>query len=213
MISNELSDLRIVLLAAGFSTRMGRSKTLVTVRGVSLIRRTVAVLAQFAANNIVVVTSPRATRLRAELRGYPVTLLANPQRARGLSSSVMRALRETRYGTATLLLPADLGELKPRDIARLISRWRSAKRRVTARRLDGRASTPLILPKWLYPQARRLIGDVGLRALIAALPEEQRMLVELSSAVRDVDTPDDLAAARRARAPMIRVKSRLRYIR
>lgn len=213
MIQNELSGLRIVVLAAGFSTRMGRSKMLVTVRGVSLIRRTVAVLAQFSANSIVVVTSPRAPRLRAELRGYRVTLLANPQRARGLSSSVIRALRETRNGAATLLLPADLGELVPRDIARLISRWRSAKRRVTARRLDGRASTPLILPKWLYPQARRLVGDVGLQALIAALPEEQRMLVELSSAVRDVDTPGDLAAARRARAPMTRGKSQLRYIR
>lgn len=213
MIHVELSGLRIVVLAAGFSTRMGRSKALVTVRGVSLIRRTVAVLAQFAADDIVVVTSPRAARLRAELEGYPVTVLANPLRARGLSSSVIRALRETRYGAATLLLPVDLGELTPRDIARLISRWRTAKRRVAARRQDGRASTPLILPKWLYHRAQQLRGDVGLRALIAALPAEQCVLVELPSAVRDVDTSHDLAAARCARTPMIRGKSRTRYIR
>jgi molybdenum cofactor cytidylyltransferase len=206
MIRHELSGLRIVVLAAGFSTRMGRSKPLVTVRGVSLIRRTAAVLSPFAANKIVVVTSPRATRLRTELRGFPVTVLANPQRARGLSSSVIRGLRETRYGAATLLLPVDLGELMPRDIARLISRWRTAKRRVTALRLGGRASTPLILPKWLYPRARRLVGDVGLRALVAALPDEQRVLVELSSAVGDIDTPRDLAAARRSRSPLIRRK-------
>ena len=213
MIYDELSGLRIAVLAAGFSTRLGRSKTLATVRGVSLIRRTLAVLAPFAAGNIVVVTSPRATRLRTELRGFAVTVLANPQRARGLSSSVIRALRETRYGAATLLLPVDLGELAPRDIARLISRWRTAKRRVTARRLDGHASTPLILPKWLYPQARRLVGDVGLRALVATLPPDRRTLVELSSAVRDVDTPQDLAAARQARIDPIRGTSRVRYIR
>jgi molybdenum cofactor cytidylyltransferase len=196
MIYDDRSGLRIVVLAAGFSTRMGRSKALVTIGGVSLIRRTVAVLSQFATNNIVVVTAPRATRLRVELRGYPVTVITNSQRAHGLSSSVIRALRETRHGAATLLLPVDLGELMPRDIARLISRWRIAKRRVVACRIDGRASTPLILPKWLYPEARRLTGDVGLRALVAALPQEQRMLVEVLSAVRDIDTPRDLVAAR-----------------
>jgi molybdenum cofactor cytidylyltransferase len=199
MIHDHLSELRIVVLAAGFSTRMGRAKALLNIRGVSLIRRTVMVLSQFAARNIVVVAAPRATRLRAELRGYPVTVLANPQRAHGLSSSVTRALRKTHYSRATMLLPADLGELTPRDIARLISRWRGAKRRVVACRLDGRAVTPLILPKWLYPEAQRQAGDVGLRALVAALPEEQRVLVEVSSAIRDVDTPQDLAAARRAR--------------
>jgi molybdenum cofactor cytidylyltransferase len=204
MIRDDLPGLRIVVLAAGFSTRMSRSKALVTVRGVSMIRRTVAVLAPFAANDIVVVTAPRATRLRAELRGFPVTVLANAQRARGLSSSVTRALRETRYSPATLLLPVDLGELLSGDIHRLISRWRTAKRRVTARRQGGRASTPLILPKWLYPRARLLVGDVGLRELIAALPRDQRVLVELPSAARDIDTPSDLAALRRARSPMIR---------
>jgi molybdenum cofactor cytidylyltransferase len=199
MIHDDLSELRIVVLAAGFSTRMGRAKALLNIRGVSLIRRTVAVLSQFAARDIVVVAAPRATRLRAELRGYPVTVLTNPQRAHGLSSSVIRALRKTHYSRATMLLPADLGELTPRDIARLISRWRGAKRRVVACRLDGRAATPLILPKWLYPEAQHLAGDVGLRALVAGLPEEQRVLVEVSSAIRDVDTPQDLAAARRAR--------------
>jgi molybdenum cofactor cytidylyltransferase len=212
MLHHELSRLRIVVLAAGFSTRMGRSKALVTVGGVSLIRRTVTVLSQFATHDIVVVTAPRATRLRVELRGYPVTVITNPQRARGLSSSVIRALRETRYGGATLLLPVDLGELMPRDIARLISRWRTARRRVIARRLDGRASTPLILPKWLYPHARRLVGDVGLRALVTALPEEQCVLLELPSAVRDIDTQRDLVAARRRANALHRGRSRNRYI-
>ncbi len=203
-MGHELSGLKIVVLAAGFSSRMGRSKALATVRGVSLVRRTVSVLSPFTAARIIVVAPPRATRVRAALRGYRVAVLGNPLRARGLSTSVGRALRDTRSSEATLLLPADLGELMPRDIARLILRWRAARRRVAARRLDGRASTPLILPKWLYPQARRIVGDVGLRDLIAALQPQQRTLVELPSAVRDVDTPHDLAAARRARVPFIR---------
>jgi CTP:molybdopterin cytidylyltransferase MocA len=151
-------------------------------------------------------------RLRAELRGYPVTVLANARRSQGLSSSVIRALRETRHSGATLLVPVDLGELLPRDVARLISRWRAAKRRVAACRLDGRASTPLILPRWVYPQAAQLEGDVGLRNLIAALPDQQRVLIELPSAARDIDSPGDLDTARRARPVMISAARSARYI-
>jgi molybdenum cofactor cytidylyltransferase len=197
MINGELSRLRIVVLAAGFSARMGRSKALMKIRGVSLVRRTVAALAPFAVQRIIVVTAPRAWRIRVELRGLPVFFVDNPQRSLGLSTSVVRGLRAARFSGAALLLPMDLAELNPRDIARLIMRWCTAKRRVTARRLGDRPSTPLILPRWLYPRAREIIGDVGLRTLLAGLPTPHRTLLELPSAVRDIDTPEELGAARR----------------
>jgi CTP:molybdopterin cytidylyltransferase MocA len=177
---------------------MGRSKALAKIHGVSLIRRTIGVLAPFAANPIIIVTPPRARRMSVELRGLPVRLVANPARAFGLSSSVIRALQASRFSAATLLLPVDLAELAPHDIARLISRWRSAQRRLTARRIGDRLSTPLILPRSLYARAREITGDVGLRDLLAGSHIEDRTLVELPSAERDADTPHDLQDARRS---------------
>ena len=66
--------LRIVVLAAGFSTRLGQSKPLARVRGVSLLGGTIRLLAPLSASRIVVVIPPRAVRVRAELRGRQVTL-------------------------------------------------------------------------------------------------------------------------------------------
>jgi molybdenum cofactor cytidylyltransferase len=212
MNHQHVPGLGIVVLAAGFSSRLGRSKALATVRGVSLVRRTVAVLSLAGATDIVVVTPPRAHRVQSALRGYRVTLLANSARARGLSSSVQRGLRATRHLKATLLLPADLGELTARDLMRLIARWRAAPRRIVARRLGSRAATPLIVPKWLYGRARELKGDVGLRDLVEHLPAPQRSLVDLRSAHRDVDTAFDLAAARRARGAFVSARGSLRCI-
>jgi CTP:molybdopterin cytidylyltransferase MocA len=91
----------------------------------------------------------------------------------------------------------DLAELKAADLERLISRWRSSRRRVIARRGEQRASVPLILPRALYPRVREIAGDVGLRNLVAALPADRQMLIDLPSAGRDVDTPQELGAARR----------------
>jgi len=192
---------RMVVLAAGFSARLGRPKALARVRGSSLIERTLRVLAPFATAPIIVVVPPRAVRLRAELRGHRSVLVANPLRRDGLSSSVRRGLRQARYEAAVLLVPMDFPCLGPRDIARLIMRWRGARRRVAARRIGKEAAAPLILPRRLYGRALGITGDVGLKALVGLLPPQDIALVSLPSAAFDVDTERDLERARRHRRP------------
>jgi CTP:molybdopterin cytidylyltransferase MocA len=126
MNSCTLASPRIVVLAAGFSTRLGSSKALARVRGRSLLDRTLEVLAPFATRSIVVVIPPGAGRYRIGRRVHRPTFVVNSRRAQGLSSSVCRAITYARYSCAVLLLPVDLVELERRDIAKLISRWRGA---------------------------------------------------------------------------------------
>jgi CTP:molybdopterin cytidylyltransferase MocA len=192
---------RLIVLAAGFSARMGKPKALTRVRGVSLIVRTLETLIPFAAAPVIVVIPPRSSRFRAELRGRSALLLDNPQRGEGLSSSVRRGLRRARYETAALLVPVDLPHLERRDVARLIARWRAARRRIAARRVGAAAAAPLILPRWLYPQALAIGGDAGLQTLVRRLPPGDIALMDLASAAFDVDTPRDLERARRYARP------------
>jgi len=194
--------LQFLILAAGFSSRLGRPKPLARVRALSLLRRTLTVAARLAPAKIVVVIPRHAARYRIEARGVNAVFTANPRRAEGLSSSVRRGIALARYSPALLLLPVDLADLQPRDLARLISRWRAARRCVIARRIGrqegaARAGVPLILPRWLYSRALGVTGDVGLRDLVSGLPAPQRVLLNLPSATLDVDTPQDLRAARR----------------
>ena len=199
--SNVPAALRMVVLAAGFSARLGRPKALARVRGLSLIARTLRTLAPFATAPIIVVVPPRAARLRAELRGHASVLIANPLRNAGLSSSVRRGLRHARYEAAVLIVPMDLAHLERRDIARLIARWRGARRRVAARRIGTEAAAPLILPRRLYPRAVGIAGDIGLKTLVRDLPPRDIVLVNLASAAFDVDTARDLERARRHSRP------------
>jgi molybdenum cofactor cytidylyltransferase len=189
--------LNIVVLAAGFSSRLGRSKALVRIHGVSLLHRTVALAAALRASRIIVVVPPAAACYRAQARQRNVTLARNPHRGQGLSSSVRCGVKHAWYCAGVLLLPVDLAELKLGDLTRLVQRWRAAPGRTYATRVDTRGGAPLILPKRLFPHALRVAGDTGLRGLLAELPPGQRELVELPSARFDVDTARDLAAARR----------------
>jgi molybdenum cofactor cytidylyltransferase len=202
MNASTLPTLRIVVLAAGFSARLGSPKALARIHGSSLLRRTIGVLAPFAAaSRIIVVVPPAAGRYRVDSHAHSVMFIANPQRGIGLSSSVRLGLTRARYSAAVLLLPVDLVDLERRDIARLIARWRGARRSVVARRVQTEAGAPLILPRWLYQRACHLTGDKGLRDLARRLPKDQVSLVTLPSAEWDVDTPEDLERARRRLRP------------
>ena len=189
--------LRIVVLAAGFSTRLGKPKALARVHGDSLLNRTLAVLAPCTPPTIMAIVPPRYSRYRIGPHPASVAFIANPNRAAGLSSSVRRGIAAARYSAAVLLLPVDLAHLKSRDIARLIARWRGARRRVVARRVETGAGSPLILPRWLYVSAMEMTGNQGLRDLVRRLPKHAVSLVTLTSAEWDVDTAQDLTQARR----------------
>jgi molybdenum cofactor cytidylyltransferase len=192
---------QIVVLAAGFSSRLGRPKPLARVHGVSLLRRTLKVASSVGANRIIVVTPRNAARYRIEARGVNVRWAVNAQRAQGLSSSVRRGIAAARHASAILLLPADLIHLTGRDLVKLVRRWHSAPRRLIARRINLSGATPVILPRWLYARASTLAGDVGLREFIGQLPADNRIFVDLPSASWDVDTPQDLRLARRRFRP------------
>jgi molybdenum cofactor cytidylyltransferase len=204
---------QIVILAAGFSSRLGRPKALARVRAWSLLRSTLTLASPLTPAKIIVVVPHRAVRYRIEARGFKVIFAANRRRDEGLSSSVRRGISTGRYSPALLLLPVDLAGLQQRDLVRLLSRWRAARRCVVARRVArpegsrrGGASSggvPLILPRWLYARALEVTGDLGLREMVGELPLAQRVLLDLPSAALDVDTPQDLDAARRRRAPFV----------
>lgn len=196
MNGGTLPTLRIVVLAAGFSTRLGSPKALARVRGQRLLDRTIEVLATLVVEPVIVVVPPGGGRYRTGSTRR-VTFAVNSQRARGLSSSVRRGILCARYSCAVLLLPVDLIGLRRRDVAKLISRWRGARRHVAARKVEARAATPLILPHSWYRRALEHRGDHGLREFVRSLPRERVLLVNMPSAEADVDTADDLQRARR----------------
>jgi molybdenum cofactor cytidylyltransferase len=206
-----LTRLQIIVLAAGFSSRLGRPKALACVHGSSLLRRALRSGAALKPARIIAVVPRNSARYRAQARGMKVTFADNSSRHRVLSSSVRRGIAKARYSPAVLLMPVDFVNLKSRELARLIRRWRAAPRCVIARRISppvavwpgaargaAHGGAPLILPRRFYDRALQIAGDVGLRELIAQLPPDSRVLVDVPSAAVDIDTPEDLKNARQS---------------
>lgn len=190
--------LRIVVLAAGLSLRLGKSKALVRIHGTSLLKRTVRLLDGSSKCPIVVVAPPNAARYRVEIGNRPVRMRGNRARAEGLASSIHCGLKACRNSSALLFLPVDLVNLNRRDVQRLIRRWQGHRRRVVARDIGATPGSPLILPKWLYPLRAEVSGDRGFRDALRNRHYGSVFLVAMPSAAIDIDTDSDLRKARRS---------------
>lgn len=197
-LSAPCPTLRIVVLAAGLSLRLGTPKALVRIHGMSLLKRTVRLLDGMSKFPIVVIAPPNAARYRVEIMNRPASLLGNRARTGGLASSIHCGLKACQFASAVLLLPVDHVNLNRRDMQRLIRHWQGHRRRVVARDIDATPGSPLVLPKWLYALTAKVSGDRGLRDALRDLHSGAVSLVAMPSAVMDIDTAGDLRNARRS---------------
>jgi molybdenum cofactor cytidylyltransferase len=168
-----------IVLAAGQSSRFRAgggpdvTKLVAKLDGKPIVRRVAEAALASKARPVVVVTGYARNSVEGALAGLDVELAFNPKFASG--------------------------RIEPRLIDALIDAFLARKdvfAAVPSR--EGRRGNPVLLGRGLFEAAMRLEGDEGARRLIDALNATD--LVEVGApntgVTFDIDTPEDLAAAR-----------------
>ena len=188
------SGLATVILAAGGSTRLGRPKQLVRLRGRTLLERAVSTALRATAGPVIVVVGAEAQRLRslvARMRAQRAEIVHHPGWREGMATSLRRGLDAVpRNARAVLFMIADQPHVDVRSLARLIAAWRRRPSQPAAAAHSGRLGAPAILPRRTFAALRALSGDEGARRVLAASRSVTR--VDLPEAAVDVDTAEDL---------------------
>ena len=89
-----------IVLAAGFSSRMGEFKPLLPLAGTSTIGRVTVALRQAGVEDVIVVTGYRASELLPELTRYRLRHTMNDSYAAGMYSSVQSGVQALAADTA-----------------------------------------------------------------------------------------------------------------
>ncbi len=198
---NQDKTVTAIILAAGRSSRMGRAKQLVTVDGVPMIVRAAQTALASAADEVLVVTGAYADVVAAALApaeaaaGGRLRFAHNADFANGQSTSVHAAVRALvdEVGAA-LFLPVDQPFLPTTLLNALIAAWQDGAR-LAAAAIDGQPrGAPAIFDRALWPELLALTGDQGARPLLRRHAEAVSLVEVGASLLRDVDTPEDLAA-------------------
>jgi molybdenum cofactor cytidylyltransferase len=185
-----------VLLAAGGSRRMGRSKQLLRFRGSSLVRRAAQAALDGGCDPLVVVLGAAAGRVRNELSGLAVELVVNEDWPDGIAGSIRRGIakldEDPRPIRAAILIVCDQPLLDAGVIRRLVSVFDGSQGSRVACEYGDTIGVPALFERSLFPQLMRLAGDHGAKQLLLQHPEGTRR-VPWSEGVTEVDRPEDLA--------------------
>jgi molybdenum cofactor cytidylyltransferase len=196
-----------VILAAGQSSRFRAeggseaTKLVANLDNKPIVRRVAEAALAAKARPVVVVTGYARDAVEAALADLDIELAFNPNFASGLASSLKAGLaampREVR---GALVLLGDMPRVGSPLMDALIDAFRARRdARAAVPLLEGRRGNPVLLGRGLFEAAMRLEGDEGARRLIGALSAGELVEVEASDlgVTFDIDTPGDLAAARR----------------
>ncbi|MDD2467804.1 MAG: NTP transferase domain-containing protein [Desulfobulbus sp.] len=195
------SQTSAIILAGGFSSRMGELKALLPMGKTTVLEQSINLFRSCGINDIVVVTGHRVSEVRAVAEKAGVRPVHNPDFADGMYSSVragVRGLCENSSGF--FLLPVDISLVRRGTVNLLLQAKTQAPARVFYPVFDELRGHPPLLSAELITLIRTTPEpEGGLRTLLSELetnhPEQVGEVQVADANIHfDMDTPDDYFA-------------------
>ena len=190
-----VSDIGIVLLAAGEASRFGSAKQAALIDDMPLVHRAAVTAVQTSAV-VTVVLGAHCSDIEPLLDGLDVSITFNPQWYDGLGSSIawgVHQLTQQHRGlSAVMLCLADQPLIDANDLQQLIDVHRLDPESIIAASFADVLGPPCLFPRGDINALLGLSGPQGARVLLQRHAERVRS-VPMPHAAVDIDTPDDLA--------------------
>jgi molybdenum cofactor cytidylyltransferase len=184
-----------VILAAGLSRRLGRSKQLLPWRGTTLLGYTIDVVRAAGITEIAVVLGHDAAVVRTAVADRTVVFLENADYVMGQGTSVACGARWALQRTCqrVVFLPCDQLLLTTAHLLTLLAAYPSAA--ACMPRVGQMPTSPVVWSAHTLPFLTELSGATGGRQLFAAGTVVPTYVdFDAPELLRDIDTPEDYAA-------------------
>lgn len=196
-------DVAGLILAAGFSSRMGEFKPTALVPGGPMVLVQIRLLLEAGLGRIEVVTGHRHQEIEELLQGHPecggrVRTVFNPRYPEGMFSSIQAGVQVLSPDTrAFFVLPSDCPGVRAETLLRLMADFKASPCDAVFPRCNGHRGHPPLLAAHLLPELTAWQGEGGLRAFLCARNTRELAFAD-PSILNDLDTPEDLARFRQA---------------
>lgn len=188
-----------VVLAAGGSSRLGRTKQLEPWGGTNLISHVLARTAEFPVAEVWVVLGHDVDRILEESDLGDAYVIENLEWEEGIASSLRVALDAlTRLSKCdqALVVIGDQPDIPVEVVEQLLASHQKEGRPVTLPKYRYTWGNPVIVERSLWPRLMSLEGDEGAKRLWQAHPEWINEVWFPETGPRDVDTEADVVDLR-----------------
>ena len=186
-----------LVLAAGYSSRMGRFKPLLPIAGVPALERVIDLFLAGGVREITVVTGHRAEELTPLLERRGVRAVHNPSYDAGMYSSVAAGVGSLAEAVeACFVLPVDTPLVQPLTIQLLVQAYERGQQSVIYPVFQGRRGHPPLIRRNVLAEVLRSDEPEGLRSLLTRHENSAGEVAVIDEGIHlDLDTPADLARA------------------
>ncbi len=183
-----------VILAAGISSRARRNKLMVKVDGRPLFMKAVEAAVKSKASPVFVITGYDAESLEEQLEDIDINVLRNHDYASGVKTSIRLGLKSVPSGCdGALLIPADMPNITPEYLNRMISSFKRGKeKQLLVSACGGRKHNPVLWSSSLYSSADLVPEDSHLRQVFLEHSDYLGMVETNAETCLDVNFPNDL---------------------
>ncbi len=196
MATGQRGPVRGILLAAGASTRMGEMKQLLPFGSASVVEHIVETLLAAPVEELVVVVGHEEESVSGRLAGKHVRIAVNADYREGMTSSVKCGLRAVSEEPGAFLLALVDQPLMTTEVVRtVIDAFWAAGKGVCIPSYRGRRGHPVVFDSKYRDEILSLRGDVGLKEVWRAHPEDiHHVEVDTDVVLRDMNYPDEYRA-------------------
>jgi molybdenum cofactor cytidylyltransferase len=183
-----------IILAAGESKRMGRTKQLLDVGGKPLLQHILEPIRQTGVDEVILVLGHEAEQIQKKIPIPGIKVVLNPDYREGMITSIRQGLQALDpRSEAFFIVLGDQPGIEPGVYRHLIQEFRNRfpEKTIFLPAYKGRRGHPALFSVKHRQEASRIEGDRGFREVLEMVPQEV-FLVELESEsiVHDLDTPE-----------------------
>ncbi|RSK55131.1 nucleotidyltransferase family protein [Bacillus canaveralius] len=185
-----------IILAAGFSKRMGSPKVFFPFQGKSMFLHSVELAIQTELSPIYVVGGKYIEKMKSDLNGLPVTMIKNEESSEGMSTSLKLGVNEaTGKCDAVIVFLADQPLVPKAVIGDLIdtySMYSSDGIKIIRPMYHDIPGHPILFDTSLFKEFASIDGDEGGRVIIQCHKQELKWVhYDDRDWGKDIDTIDD----------------------
>lgn len=184
-----------IILAAGFSSRMGKFKPLIRIGRKSFVEHAIALFRTSGIEEIVTVVGHRAKVLLPVVQTAASRCVINANYTNGMYSSIQTGLKALKHpGDAFFLLPVDIPLVRPATIRQLAAGFDQHRAPLVCYPLfQSQRGHPPLINSQLIDALLRHDGRGGLREFLRGYENQAISIPVEDPFIRlDADTPQDL---------------------
>jgi len=189
-----MNNTGIIILAAGNSSRLGKTKQLLHFNGKTLLQHAIQEAAEAHGELIVVVTGAHADEISKELKNEKVEIVFNKDWEQGIASGIVIGLKKAialrNELEKVILAVCDQPFVSSLLLQQLFEKQNKSGKHIVASAYADTIGTPALFTKKYFDALMGLTGDQGAKILLKKYSDDLAT-VDFPDGYIDIDTQAD----------------------